>query len=82
MLFKCHRYATYNQLVHVHMRQLCSYIPHINSVQSAVSPQPLVYIHFTLMTCHWANMPTTLHMHVPLHIDSTLLHIHVKQVGQ
>ena len=30
----------------------------------------------------WSNMPATLHMYVPLHINSTLLHIQVKQASQ
>ena len=33
-----------------HMRQLSVYIHNMNSVQSTVSPQTLVYIYFTLLT--------------------------------
>ena len=52
-----------------------TYIPHINSIQLTMSPQALVYICFTLMTCSWLTMPATLHMYVPLHINFTLLFI-------
>ena len=52
------------------------YIPHIKCVPSTMSPQALVYIHFTLMT----YAPAIFHMYIPLHINSTLLHLQVKPV--
>ena len=56
---KCNRYATYIQLVNVHISD--NYISIYTSYQlnkSTISPQVTVYICFTLMT----NMPATSHV--------------------
>ena len=48
------------------------YIPHVNSMQSTMSPQALVYMHFRLLTPAQVNMPATLHVYIQLHYYSSL----------
>ena len=69
-----------------HKTALSDYILHMVSMQSIIWPGSLVYLHFTLLTWPWTNMPTTLHKHVQLHfyyslhIDPILLHTSIKNL--
>ena len=50
MPLRCHKYATYaNYFMNTYETTMLVYIPHMNSMQSTMSTQAVVYKHFTLM---------------------------------
>ena len=84
----CHQYiclsnATYIQWVHMHISENCISI--YTSYQLSplkVTTKTTIHIFHINYIHSWPNMPATLHIHVPLHTNSTLLHIWIKQASQ
>ena len=82
-------YASYaNYFMCRYQTTISVYMPHMNSMQSAVWPRTWLYIHFILLAYPSTNMPATSHMYVPLHkycslhVDPTLLYTLVKNINK
>ena len=54
------------------------YIPHMNSLQSTMSPKTLVYAYFTLLVYAYKQIHLSLHVYSTTYIDLILLHISTK----
>ena len=76
MPLTCHIYATYiNYYMHRYQTTISVCIPHINSPQSKLLPQTLVYTHFTLLAhgseqiflSHLPHCPNTVYMQTPVY---------------
>ena len=69
-------------LPYINLLEICP--SHMNSLQGIKWPGVQVYMHCTSWHIPWTNIPTTLHIYVPLHlhcnlhIDPTLLQTSIK----
>ena len=57
------------------IRKLCQYIPHVTSLHSVMSPQALVYIHFTLFS--YALIIYACHIRCMSHCTSNITYMSI-----